>query len=308
MNPKLLPMKKMLIALVLILSCIHLKAQEFDCAVNVSAPQLEGTDKKIFETLQNALYEFMNNRKWTNYNFKVEEKIECTIILTVSSRQGTDEFQGNLNVVLRRPVMNSAYNSILLNYIDKGFQFRYVEFQPLDYSDGSFNSNLTSVLAYYAYVFLGLYFDSFSPSGGTPFFEKAQEVVNTAQNTSYSGWKAFDGDRNRWWLVNNYLNAANLPLRDFAYTYHRLGLDQMFEKVDLGRNSVTESLGFLQKLYQAKPGLFAIQLIFDAKRDEFVNIYADQRVPPIDKTAITNLLKDIDPANSSKYQTILEGK
>lgn len=301
-------MKKALIIFLFLISCVRFYAQEFDCMVSVTSPQLEGSDKKIFETLQNAIYEFMNNRKWSNYNLRVEERLECTILLTVNDRMSADEFRGNLNVVLRRPVLNTAYNSVLLNYVEKGFQFRYVEFQPLDYSDGTFTSNLTSVLAYYSYLFLGLYFDSFSQNGGTPFFEKAQEVVNAAQNAPESGWKAFESEKNRWWLVNNYVSPANSALRDFGYTYNRLGLDQMYEKVDQGRNSITESLGFLQKLYNAKPGLFALQLIFDAKRDEFVNIYSDQRVSPTEKTSVTNLLKEIDPANSSKYQAILEGK
>jgi len=301
-------MKTTLILFLFLISSMRFYAQEFDCMVSVTAPQLEGSDKKIFETLQNAIYEFMNNRKWTNYNLRVEERLECTILLTVNERMTADEFRGNLNVVLRRPVLNTAYNSVLLNYVDKGFQFRYVEFQPLDYSDGTFTSNLTSVLAYYSYLFLGLYFDSFSQNGGTQFFEKAQEVVNAAQNTPEPGWKAFENDRNRWWLINNYLNPANSALRDFGYTYNRLGLDQMYEKVDQGRNSIAGSLGFLQKLYNAKPGLFALQLIFDAKRDEFVNIFSDQRVSPTEKTTVTNLLKEIDPANSSKYQAILEGK
>jgi len=287
---------------------VQLHAQEFNCIVNVSSSQVEGTDKRVFETLQNALYEFVNNRKWSNFTFRTEEKIECTILLTVTDRLGSDEFRGNINLVLRRPVFNAAYNSVLLNYIDKGFQFRYVEYQPLDYSDGTFTSNLTSVMAYYSYVFLGFYFDSFSPNGGNPFFEKAQEVVNSAQNAQESGWKASESEKNRYWLVNNYLNSANSELRQFAYTYHRLGLDQMYEKVDGGRNSVTESLGYIQKLYNAKPNLFALQLVFDAKRDEIVNIYADQRVPPMEKANIVNQLKDMDPANSSKYQAILEQK
>jgi hypothetical protein len=301
-------MKRTLILSFLLLLFFRPFAQEFECNVSVSAQQVEGSDKRVFETLQNAIYEFMNNRKWSNYNFRVEEKLECTILLTVTERQSADEFRGNLNVVIRRPVYNTAYNSVLLNFIDKGMQFRYVEFQPLDYSDGTFTSNLTSVLAFYSYMFLGLYFDSFSPSGGTVFLEKAQEVVTAAQNAPESGWKAFESEKNRWWMVNNYMNPANSALRDFGYTYHRLGLDQMYDKVDQGRNSITESLQFLQKLYNAKPGLFALQLTFDAKRDEIVNIYSDQRVSPTEKTTVANLLKEIDPANSSKYQVIIDGK
>jgi len=301
-------LKRISLMLSLILLMVRVNGQEFNCIVNISTQKLEGTDKHVFETLQNAIYEFMNNRKWSNFNLRTEEKIECTVLLTVNERLGSDEFRGNLNLVLRRPVLNSSYNSILLNYLDKGFQFRYVEYQPLDYSDGAFTSNLTSVLAYYSYVFLGLYFDSFSPNGGGQFFEKAQEVVNAAQNAPESGWKAFESEKNRYWLVANYLNPTYSGLRDFSYLYHRMGLDLMYEKVDAGRGSITESLNYIQKVYNTKPGLFALQLIFEAKRDEIVNIYRDQRVPPVEKNNIINMMKEMDPANSSKYITIQESQ
>ena len=303
-------MTRIIAFLVIFLSAISsgLRAQELNCMISINTDKLSGTDKKVFETLQNALYEFVNNRKWSNFNFKQEERIECTMMLTINDRLNADEFKGTLNVVVRRPVMNSAYNTVLLNTIDKNIQFKYVEFQPLDFSDGTFSSNLTSVFAYYCYTVLGFYFDSFSPSGGSPFFEKAQDVVNSAQNSSDPGWKAFESEKNRYWITNNYLNSANSGLREFAYRYHRLGLDQMYEKVDQGRNVTSEGIEILQKIYNAKPNLYSLQLVFDAKRDEFVNIYADQRVPPMDKSNIVNILKEIDPANSSKYQAILESK
>lgn len=297
-----------LVTIICVFSSAGLQSQELNCMITINTPKIEGTDKKVFETLQNAMYEFVNNRKWTNYNFKQEERIECTMMITINDRLTADEFRGTMNVVIRRPILNSAYNSVLLNTIDKNIQFKYVEYQPLDYSDGTFSSNITSILAFYSYTILGFYFDSFSPSGGSAFFEKAQEVVNSAQNSSDPGWKAFESEKNRYWIVNNYLNSANVGLRDFAYRYHRLGLDQMYEKVDQGRNETSEGLDILQNIYNAKPNLYALQLIFDAKRDEFVNIYADQRVPPMEKTKISNLLKEIDPANSSKYQAILESK
>jgi len=302
-------MKKLLALLTVILSLIPwagIEAQELNCMININTQKLGGTDKKVFQTMQNALYEFVNNRKWSNYNFKQEERIECTMAIIINERLAADEFRGTMNIVVRRPVLNSSYNTILLNTIDKYVQFRYVEYQPLDYSDGTFSSNLTSLFAYYSYIVLGLYFDSFSPSGGSQFFEKAQTVVNSAQNTSESGWKAFESENNRYWLVGNYQNAANADLRNFSYQYHRLGMDQMFEKVDQGRNMCTQSLEALQRLYNAKPNLYALQLIFDAKRDEFINIYSDQRVAPTEKTNIVNLLKEVDPANGSKYQAILE--
>ncbi len=301
-------MRKIVLFFFLTLGILPLKAQELNCIVSVSAPSLEGTNRQVFDALQSAIYEFMNNRTWANFNVKVEERIECTILITITERLGGDDFKGTLNLVLRRPVYNSAYNTILLNYIDKSFTFRYIEYQPLDYSEGVFTSNLTSTLAFYTYMFMGYYFDSFALLGGTPFFEKAQDVVNNAQSTQLSGWKAYESDKNRYWMVINTLNPINSGLREFTYIYHRLGLDQMYDNVDLGRTKTTESLELLKQVSNARPGLFNLQLVLDAKKDEFVNIYSDERVPPIEKTKVVNLLKDIDPANSSKYQAILGGK
>jgi hypothetical protein len=301
-------MKKTILVFCFLFVIFHLNAQELDCQISVTAQQVPGTDKRIFETLQTALYEFLNNRKWSNYNFQIEERIECSILLTVTERLGSDEFKGSINLVLRRPVLNTAYNTILLNYIDKEFQFRYSEYQPLDYSDGQFTSNLTSVIAFYSYMFFGLYFDSFSPYGGSPYFEKAQEVVNAAQNARETGWKAYEGTKNRFWMVENIQNSANSELRDFLYKFNRQGLDVMYDKLDQGRTAITESLNYLQTIYSAKPDLFLLQLILDTKRDELVNIYSDQKVPPMEKTNVVNLLKEIDPANSGKYQGILDAK
>jgi hypothetical protein len=298
-------MKKNVLVIILLLGMFQVHAQELNCMVTVNAPKLEGTDRRVFESMQKAMYEFLNNRKWTNYNFKNEERIDCTILLTVNDRLGSDEFQGTLNVVVRRPVMNAAYNTNLLNYLEKDFQFRYVEFQPMDYSEGSFTSNFTSVLAFYAYMMIGFQFDSFSLGGGRPFFDKAQSIISAAQGAQETGWKCFESTRNRCWFVENMLNPSNSDIHDFFYNYHRLGLDQMYDKLEAGRASITESLGLLKKLYDAKPDLYALQFILDAKRDELVNIYSDQKVPPMEKTTVTNLLKEIDPANSSKYQSIL---
>ena len=221
-------MRKIIILLIVFLASIRSYSQELDCQVSVTAPQISGSDKRIFETLQTAIYEFMNNRKWSSYNFRMEERIECTMLITVTDRMAPDDFKGTINLVLRRPIYNSAYNSILLNWIDKDFQFHYVEYQPLNYAENTFTANLTSVLAYYANIFLGLYFDSFSDNGGNPFFDKAQSIVNTAQNAQETGWKGFESQKNRFWLVENYLNPAYSNLRDFSYRFHRLGLDQMY--------------------------------------------------------------------------------
>lgn len=301
------PLKNLFLLCILLLSGT-LHAQEFDCMINVQSQKVEGTDKKVYETMQSAIFEFMNNRKWSNYNIKLEERIECTIMIMINDRPSTDEFRGTLNVVLRRPVYNSAYNTILMNHFDKDFYFKYVEYQPLDYADGSFSSNLTQVLAYYANVMLGFYFDSFSPEGGTAFFEKAQEIVNISQNTPEPGWKGFESQKNRYWLVENLLNGSNQAMRQFYYTYHRMGLDMMYDKLEAGRAGVTESINFLNQIYNAKPGLYLLQMTLDAKKDEIVNIYSDSRVPPMEKNTVVNILKEIDPANGSKYLSILESK
>jgi hypothetical protein len=301
-------MKRLSLIFLVFLAFAAARSQELDCMVTVSSQKIEGTDKRVFETLQTALYEFMNNRKWTNYNIKLEERIECTVLITIDERPSSDEFHATLNLVLRRPILNTSYNSVLLNYVDKDFDFKYVEYEPLDYSDGTFASNLTSTMAYYAYMFLGFYFDSYSLYGGTQFYEKAQAIVNQAQGTSEIGWKAYEGLKNRFWLVENVLNASNNPMREFFYKYNRLGLDQMYDKSDAGRAAITESIDLLQKMYNAKPGLLLMTVTLDAKKDELVNIYSDSRVPPVEKNNVVNILKEIDPANGSKYLTILESK
>ncbi len=278
-------------------------AQEFICNIQVSAPQVQGTDRSVYDNLRTALYEFVNTRSWTNYSYKQEEKIECSIIITVNERISQDEFKGTINLQLRRPVYRTSYNSVLLNYIDKDFQFKYVEFQTIDYVDNTFTSNLTSVIAYYCYVYLGMDFDSFSPNGGSPYFEKAQNIVNLAQNTPEKGWKSFESQKNRFWLVENLMNSAYSSVRQANYKYHRLGLDAMYDNIETGRTAIAESIELLRKAYREKPGLFSIQLFMDAKSDEIVNIFS--KASPQDKAKIINNLIEIDPANASKYQGIL---
>ncbi|MBK6345533.1 MAG: DUF4835 family protein [Bacteroidales bacterium] len=296
-------MKQLFLALSMSIAAVAAFAQEFNVTVQVTSPQVEGTEKKIFETLQQDLYDFVNNRKWTNFQYKPEERIEGTILITVSNRSGED-FTAKMNVALRRPVYKSSYNTALLNYIDKDFEFKYVEFQSLEYADNVFTSNLTSTIAYYLYVFLGLDGDSFARNGGSPYFAQAQGIVNMGQNAREKGWKAFESQKNRYWLIENLTNPTYASVREAMYKYHRLGLDQMSDDVETGRVAVNESLELLRKANRERPGLFILQLFLEAKRDEIVNIYSG--ASPMDKTKAVNILKEIDPANSSKYQKILE--
>jgi len=297
-------MKKIfLLPLFLILSSIAW-SQEIFCNVQVNSRQVEGSEKRVFEEMQRAVYEFVNNRVWSNYKFKVEERIECSILITISDRVSSDEFKGSLNLALRRPVYNSSYNTTVLNYVDNDFQFTYVLNQPLEFSDNQFLSNLTSVLGFYIYIFLGLDFDTFALYGGTTFYEKAEAVVSAAQNTQYPGWKAFEDNKNRYWLVENLLNAKFKPIRKFLYDYHRMGLDVMYDNPDGGRIAIGNSLNSLKKVYDDRPGLFLVQVIMDAKRDELKSIFSEGS--PNERTNAVNILKEIDPSHSSEYQDILK--
>jgi hypothetical protein len=299
-------LKSFIIILSFIFITAGVSAQEILCNIQVNSQQVQGTDKKVFETMSAALNEFINNRRWTNYDFKTNERIECTMVITIRERPSTDLFKATLNIVASRPIYGSTYNSVILNYIDEKFDFEYVEFQAMDYQDNQFTSNLTSVLAYYVYLILGLDFDTFSPLGGSPYFAKAEEIVNTAQGNASTGWSSSDDQRNRYWLVENYLNQSYSDVRLFLYDYHFKGLDMMAEKTDQGRAAIVESLKLLETVHNLKPGLFILQLIIDAKRDELVNIF--QGGNPSEKTTVIEILKEIDPANSSTYSKINERK
>lgn len=296
-------MHKIIFSFILFIFSVQAFAQEFNASVQVTAQQVEGTDKKVYQTLQQAIYEFINNRKWSNYQYKVEERIECTFLITITERVSSDEFKGKLNLVIRRPIYKTNYNSVLINHVDNDINFKYIEYQPLDFDENTFTSNLTSLLAYYVNIVLGYDGDSYSLFGGTPYFEKAQSILNSAQNATESGWKAFESTKNRYWLIENIMNTTYSPIREASYKFHRLGLDVMTENIENGRTAVSESLELLRKVNRQKPGLFLLQLFLDAKRDELINVYS--QAAPIDKTKAINILKEIDPSNSSKYQKIL---
>lgn len=289
-------------AIVLLLISVNVSGQEFLCKLQVNSQQVQGTDKRVYENMQTALQEFINNRIWTNYEFKASERIECNLLINIVERPSTDRFKATLNVVASRPVFNSAYNSPLMNYIDKDFEFYYVDFQAMEFQENTYTDNLTSVVAYYLYMILALDFDSFSLNGGDPFYEKAEQIVNAAQNSGEKGWSSFEDPNNRYWLLENYLNKSYSNLRQFLYDYHRLGLDIMPEKADQGRSKISESLNLLKGVQEAKPGLYALQLLIDAKRDEIINIFSEGN--PREKSDAEDIMKELDPANASEYSKI----
>jgi hypothetical protein len=249
--------------------------------------------------MQTAILEFVNNRKWTGYEYKIEEKIECNILITLSERVADDEFVGTIQVQARRPIYGTNYNSVTLNLLDKDMRFKYLETTPLEFDENSHLSNLTSVLAYYIYIIIGLDFDTYTEYGGAPFFTKAQNIVNNAQNTSEKGWKAFENKKNRYWLVENLMNQSYSALRQCMYNYHLKGLDQMKDNMETGRAGVTTAIEFLQKAHREKPGLYFTQLFIDTKRDEICSIYADAAIAV--KNKVVAMLKEVDPAHSADY-------
>ena len=299
-------MKKIIFFCLVFIVTMQINAQELNCTVQVTSQQVEGTEKKVYETLQKSLIQFFNELKWSNFTYKQEEKIECSILINISDRVSSDEFKGTLTLSLRRPIYKSSYYSTMFNYIDKDFTFKYIEFQPLEFAENSYISNLVSLMAYYAYVFIGLDADSYSMNGGTPFFEKAQTIVNYTQSAPDKGWKAFENPRNRYWLIENLLNSSYNDMRKCYYQYHRLGLDMMYDNIDICRNNITEALELLRKVNREKNNLFVVKSFLDAKSDEIINIYS--KAPFNEKTNVVAILKEIDPANTSKYQKILTDK
>lgn len=297
-------MKKVLLIFMLSLFLLNTEAQELNCNVQVTSQQVQGSDRRIYETLRDAIYEFMNNQNWTNYNIKNVERIDCSILFNVTDRPQQDYFRTEMTIALRRPVLNSNFNSVLFNYIDKDVEFEYIENQPLDFSTGIFTSNLTSVLAYYTYVMLGMDFDSFLLNGGDPYYEAAQNIVNTAQTSGFKGWSSSEGTRNRYWLLENITNPSYSGIRSFYYEYHRLGLDIMYEEPEKGREAILNSISYLQQVKQSRPSLVILQIISDSKRDEFVNIFSEGVAT--EKSSAVKLLNEIDPSNAMTYQKILQ--
>jgi hypothetical protein len=292
-----------LILVLLISFAGKLYSQEFKCSVSVQTPGIQGIDRTITESLKKAVTDFINNRKWSNYNFQVEERFECSLVFTFSSISGNN-FTGKLNVVLKRPVYNSEYKSTTLNLVDNDIHFTYTPTQRMDFDENSYTNNLTSILAYYAYVMLGINFDTFSSNGGINMFQKANTILNAAQSSGEKGWSSFDGERNRYHLIENILNQTYSDLRTFYYNYHRLGLDVMWTDPTKGRAEITKSLELLKTTFNKRPGLYFLQVIVETKRDELVNIYREG--DPYEKKTFVDILKNIDPSNSSKYDEVMK--
>ena len=303
---KLLNYSKYLIITLFLLVHLKIEAQELNCNVQISAQQIQGSNRQVFETMQRDIYEFMNNSVWTSHVFSYSERIECNILINLTDQLSADEFRGTIQVQLKRPVFNTTYNTTMLNILDNNVQFRYVEFQPLEFDPSTHRSNLVSMLAYYAYVILGFDYDSFSNEGGTEFFQIAEKIVMNAQNAPESGWKPYDGssNKNRYWLIKNILNKEYEGIRFFNYDYNLTGLDKMESSITEARSNIAESLLLVQTVYRSRPDpyMYFLQVVLDAKSDELVNIFSEAF--PEEKSRVILILTEIDPANKSKYEKI----
>ena len=296
--------KKLLILLSLALFALNLSGQDLNCQVSISTPGMSETDRQIMQTLRAELREFINETNWTGYQFETRERIEASIQITIEERLGGDEYRASIQVQSRRPIYNTAYDSPLFNHRDRDVQFRYREHQPLEYADNAFLSNLTSLIAYYVYIIIGFDFDTFAPMGGTPYFEKAQQIVNLAQNTPERGWKSFESQRNRYWLIENIMNNRYRQMRQAMYRYHRLGFDTMTDNIDLGRAEVLGALENLQTAHRERPNTFLMQIIMTTKSDELVNLFGG--APTMEQNKAIDILSEIDPSNSSKYRRMAD--
>jgi hypothetical protein len=301
-------MKRTFATLLIALGCLlcfnTIQAQELQCDVRVTSNKVQGSDKTIYQNLQTSLYEFINNTKFTEINFKQAEKIECSMLVDILSREG-NYFTAEINLALRRPVFKSNYNTPMFNYIDHKFYFEYTDGQSLDFNPNTYISNITSTIGFYVYLFLGLDFDSFSLYGGEPFFAIAESIAQAAPQDpgAENGWNS-TGRKNRYAIISDVNDPTNKPLRQFIYDYHRQGLDMMTEKPDQAREAMFNAIVQFQGIYERNPMCYFLQLLIESKRDEIIQVFSqgDMKV----RTEVANVMKAVDPSQASRYDEMLQ--
>jgi hypothetical protein len=290
----------------------QVRSQELQANVTVLTNRIgSGVDKRIFQTLQTALYDFLNGRKWTNETFANGEKIACNFLLNLSGSQDNNTYSATLTVQAGRPIFNSSYQSPLINFMDESVSFRYIQFQSLDFNDNRVQgtdpvaANLTAIFAYYVYTILGLDFDSFGLRGGDPYFQKALNIVNNApEGSSIVGWKPFDGVRNRYWLIENLTNTKYNPLHDAIYNYYRQGLDKMYDHENDARQSMLSALISLNDINTEFPNIMFMQFFFQGKATEISNVF--KKGTPDEKSRALDLLTRLDVSNLNRYKQDLQ--
>jgi len=297
-------MKKMLF-LFFALAAVGVQAQELTFSVKINTLKLQTVDPKVFATLEQSVAEFLNNQKWTDDVFETKERINCNLVLTIQEELSPTSFKADLAIQASRPVYGATYETRMLNHLDKEVTFSYEQFQPLIYSKNVFNDNLSSILAFYVYIILGMDYDSFSLFGGDEHYQTAQEILNTVpQNvaSSAAGWRSVEGNRNRYWIMENILSPRVRPLRQGLYEYHRQGLDMMANDVNTGRAIILQALEEVDKVNQSYPNAMIVQMFSNAKSDEIVEIF--KRGTRQEQDRVVQIMTKVDATNASKYRTI----
>lgn len=289
--------------------CAFVHAQEFRCSVNINYQKLQSTtqqyetgDIKIFETMKRAVEDFVNGRHWTNLELEQNERLDCSINIILSQRTSATDFAGQISIQLRRPVFNSNYTSGLFNYIEgnNDFAFTFNESQPLEFDPNTFYDNLSSTLAYYCYIMLGLYFDSFGPNGGEPFFEMARNIAQTASSSSHKGWKASDSQKSRYWFVENHTNSAYEALHSVYYYYYRLGLDMMTKDQPTARQNIIQAMRYLEQVHKKRANLLSVTQFIDVNISEIVSIFTP--APADEQKTVYMIIKEVSPINIVKMK------
>jgi hypothetical protein len=276
-------------------------AQQLNCTVTVNSDKINNANANTFKTLETSISEFVNKTDWTGEEYKQGERINCSMYITLSSYDSS-QYTATIQVQSARPVFNSTYSSPVLNYNDKDFSFKYVEFEALNFSPGTFDSNLVSILSFYSYMIIGMDGDTFDLQGGSKALETAQDIVNVAQQGGYKGWSQADGNQNRYFLINDMLSNTYSPFREAMYQYHAEGLDTMANDLKSAKQKIAESLQTLGKLYQVRPNAYLTRVFFDAKSDEIVSIFSGG--PSISITELVDNLNKISPLNTNKWAGI----
>mgnify|MGYP003670593257 CR=1 FL=1 len=276
-------------------------SQELNCNVVVNAQQTGNENVQVFKTLERQLKEFVNNTQWTNKSYKNQERIDCSMVVTITGYD-TDRFQASLQIQASRPVFGSTYGSPTYNYNDKDFDFQYLEFQNFVYNPTQFESNLISVLSFHVYMILGLDADTFSPNGGEEYFKQAQTILNYSQQNSAKGWQLSDGRQTRFVLIDNILSPTYKEFRNVLYTYHRDGMDQMSTSPKIAKSAIVESVQMLQTLNNKRPNSFLMRVFFDTKADEIEQVFSGG--PNVNVSDLISTLSKIAPMHSSKWRNI----
>ncbi|MBO4451631.1 MAG: DUF4835 family protein [Bacteroidaceae bacterium] len=297
-------MRLFAIAIISFLLGLPLQAQELSCTVRVNHSQIQGTNNGVFDALEKAIADFMNNQTWTDLQYSKEERINCTLTFTIKQYKADENrFTGELLFQVSRPVFNSTYNSTIFSRNDTEISFTYAEGNPLEYNENYIDDNLTAILAYYAYLFIGMDLDTFSPKGGTEVLHRVERIVSDAQNFSEPGWKAFGNTKNRHAIINDYMESSMEPFRQLMYKYHRQGLDEMATNVDRGRTAITESIEMLKEAYDNRPLSMLPQIFTDFKRDELVNIYRGHGNSK-EKDSVYEILLKINATQNNEWKKI----